>query len=168
MVEKWAGTPARIPKCPDHGQLQVVRAFSFPSGLSSLDYLTPPHLFLSHPFLLPPIIPGDLLTSPVGRVLLQPVRNLSFSETVPPRGDTPHSLLGAGGRQGSEGLARGKDGLHMSPCPPGTRGQPVEGTALRRWDVPLPTRHQGCWGGNPRERNKHREGGQTPSARRSV
>ena len=100
MVEKWAGTPARIPKCPDHGQLQVVRAFSFPSGFSSLDYLTPPHLFLSHPFLLPPIIPGDLLTSPVGRVLLQPVRNLSFSETVPPRGDHSPLTVGGGGQAG--------------------------------------------------------------------
>ena len=91
MVEKWAGTPARIPKCTDHGRLQVVRAFSFPSGLSSLDYLTPPHLFLSHLFLLPPIIPRDFLTNPVGQVLLQPVRNLSFSETIPRGGD--HSLL---------------------------------------------------------------------------
>ena len=146
-------------------------AFSFPSGLSSLDYLIPPHLFLSQPFPPAPIIPGDFLTSPVGQVLLQPVRNLSFPETPPP-GKSPlptsHSLLGVGVRQGSGGLARGKrwsSHVPSPPCPPGARGQPVEGTARRRWDVPLPSRQQGCWGGNPRERNERREGGQTPSAR---
>lgn len=101
MVEKWAGTPARIPKCPDHGRLQVVRAFSFPSGLSSLDYIISPHLFLSHPFLLPPITPGDFLTSSVGRVLLQPVRNLSFSETAP-QGDDHSPLTVGGGEQAGQ------------------------------------------------------------------